>query len=67
MNWEVDERLQAVHGHEYVLWLDTNEVRSARGTEWCGLMFTDCTHPLQNVICDAERVHGWRESTKEKT
>ena len=52
---------------EFLAWVDSG-VRTVRrvgdsehsvfapGTT----IFTDCTHPLQNKICDESRIQGWR-------
>lgn len=24
------------------------------------VIFTDCTHPIQNVLCDESQIQGWR-------
>ncbi len=52
---------------EFQVWLG-NSVRSVRrigngnssnfspGT----VVFTDCDHPSQNVLCDVSRIKGWR-------
>jgi hypothetical protein len=53
--------------HDFELWMDDGSIRLARrvgnrsdsltpGT----MAFTDCRHPLQNVICDESRIQAWR-------
>lgn len=49
------------------LWMRDGSVRRARrvGNESLNitpgtLIFTDCQHPLQNVVCDERDVQGWR-------
>lgn len=53
--------------HDFELWMDDGHVRRARrvgnrslsitpGT----MVFTECKHPLSNVICDESRIRAWR-------
>lgn len=58
MEWEVEEPLPYL-GLEFEVWLKNDSVRRVR--RMMGhLVFTDCTHPMQNVICRPENVAGWR-------
>ena len=54
--------------HMFRVWLDCGAVRLARR---CGndgpmtpgqMIFLDCSHPIQNVICDESRIRAWRIS-----
>ena len=58
MEWEVSEPIPVVR-HDLEVWLDDGSIRIVR---WCfgWLVFQDCLHPLQNMLCDASRVRGWR-------
>lgn len=72
MEWEVNEAMPKYDDlREFEVWLSNGSVRTVRrignrstlyspGT----LVFTDCTHPQQNVLCDEENVIGWRHSGK---
>ena len=65
--WECGERLPYLDdSHEFEVWID-NYVRTVRrigdnslsltpGT----LVFTDCTHPAQNVLCHEPLIKAWR-------
>ena len=51
----------------FQVWLDDGSVRRARRVgNWSTalnpgtLCFTDCTHPLANVICHEPRIRAWR-------
>jgi hypothetical protein len=51
-------------GSEARVWLSNGSVRRVKRDSTHGyLHFTDCTHPLQNVYCDSEKVKAWRLDT----
>jgi uncharacterized protein len=46
---------------EAEVWLTNGQVRRVfRSTGQGGIRFTDCRHPLSNVICDDSLVVAWR-------
>ncbi len=47
------------------LWLTNDSIRQARNDWVNGLIFTDCTEPHQNIVCDESRVMGWRLASGE--
>ena len=55
------------------LWLGGSNVRKARMSDGRSiytpgvLLFTDCTHPLQNALVDLDRVKGWRPNAARRT
>lgn len=70
MEWNVDDRLPRYESRFPIeVWSGRN-VRHARrigfresdestlspGT----LVYTDCTHPMQNMLCDESKIIGWR-------
>lgn len=60
MDWEVQEKLPS-WVTEAIVWMKNGEVRHIRRLAWMNQpYFTDCVHPLQNVLCDEEKVIGWR-------
>jgi hypothetical protein len=53
--------------HSFQVWLDNGEVRNVRRAGNDGfifspgtLYFTDCVHPLQNMLCHEDRIRAWR-------
>lgn len=66
MDWEVHEAMPKYDDiHQFLIWngKDVRRVRRAGNHEnfWPGqLLYTDCVHPLQNVICDERSVVGWK-------
>lgn len=62
--WEVQERVPFI-GSELEVWVN-GQVRTAKRVAWSQsltpgtLVFTDCTHPAQNVLCHEPLVQGWR-------
>jgi hypothetical protein len=72
LDWEVDERMPRYDDiREFEVWLSDGSVRTVRrvggksnyytpGT----LVFLDCTHPMQNALCDEDRIMGWRHNGK---
>lgn len=65
--WNVDERMPKyddIRSFEVFVFGYKRRVRRignrsrffAPGT----LIFTDCTHPLQNVLCDEQQISAWR-------
>jgi hypothetical protein len=74
--WEVTERIPRnyVDGpRDFEVWMRDGSVRQVQfvGMDSTFLTpgtfaFTDCTHPLQNVICDDDRIVGWRERQRAK-
>ncbi len=65
--WEVQERMPKYNDiNEFEVWVDGN-VRSVRRVgNWSlsitpgTLVFTDCTQPMQNVLCHEPLIQGWR-------
>ena len=55
------------------LWLGGSNVRRARMSDGRSvympgvLLFSDCTHPLQNAVVDLDRVKGWRPNATPHT
>ena len=51
-----------IHGERLQVWMRSGAVREALSHYACApyLMFTDCTHPLQNAICHPDGVMAWR-------
>lgn len=55
------------------LWLGGSNVRRARMSDGRSiytpgvLLFSDCTHPLQNAVVDLDRVKGWRPTAARRT
>lgn len=70
MDWNVEEKMPRYDDiREFQVWMGCGNTRKVRragnhsmvvspGT----LMFTDCTHPMQNIICDEQSIKGWRYS-----
>lgn len=66
--WEIEERMPRFDDmREFNVWLVDGSVRTVRriGNRSHfltpgSLAFTDCTHPMQNVLCDESNVVGWR-------
>jgi hypothetical protein len=53
--------------NEYQVWVygDVRRVRRVGNKSVLTpgtLIYTDCTHPLQNVICDEKNVLAWRRT-----
>lgn len=51
---------------ELEVWLDDNSVRKVKLGHGFGYRFTDCTHPMQNAICDIERIRAFRILEKDR-
>ena len=72
--WNVDDRLPRYESRFPIEVWDGRSVRKARrigfresdrGTLSPGtLVYTDCTHPMQNMLCDESAVMGWRYLAK---
>lgn len=65
MDWKISTRVPYLD-LPFRVWLADNSVRAVRYVRTMmglTLHFTDCTHPMQNVICDAEKVWGWMLAT----
>lgn len=67
MDWETEEKLPFTLDETLRFQVWTGEgVRTVRRvgksvSMWPGtLVYTDCTHPIQNVLCSESDVKGWR-------
>lgn len=68
MDWQIEDRMPRYDDiREFEVWLRNGSTRTVRRVGNRSLRFTpgmllytDCTHPLQNVICDESDVVGWR-------
>jgi hypothetical protein len=65
MDWILGNPTHAqfyVHGERLQVWMRNGDVREVFGHYACApyLMFTDCTHPLQNMCCVPDDIMGWR-------
>jgi hypothetical protein len=67
--WEVNEKMPRYDDiREFEVWVygQARRVRRAGNRSLTvspgTLEFTDCTHAMQNVICDERAVQGWRIS-----
>lgn len=67
MEWEVDAKMPRFEDrYHFDVWIgdDVREVRRTGNREnffSSGLLvYTDCTHPFQNVICNEPDIKGWR-------
>ena len=66
-DWELAERMPRyddINLHQVWVFGQVRSVRRVgnRSTFYTPgtLVFTDCTHPMQQAICDDELVNGWR-------
>lgn len=65
MDWQIGNRVPYL-GLPFKVWLNDGSVRATKYVRTMMgpmLHFIDCTHPLQNVVCDPENVRGWRLAT----
>lgn len=65
MDWNISNRVPLLMAPLRV-WMDDGSVRSVRHERTLmgfTLHFTDCCHPLQNVICPSEQVQAWSLAT----
>lgn len=67
LDWNVDEKMPRYDDlREFEVWIRGSVRRVRRiGNRSCALepgtlAYTDCTHPMQNIICDERAVQGWR-------
>jgi len=67
MAWEIDEKMPRFDDvHYFDVWIDDSVRRVRRiGNRSTSLspgvlVFTDCTHPMQNVLCYEPLVKAWR-------
>lgn len=67
MDWIHDAKLPRYDDiHEFEVWIygDARKVRRAGNNSMSltpgTLIFTDCTHPMQNVLCHEPDVMAWR-------
>ena len=63
--WILGNKVPRINGAEFQVQLRDNSVRSVKVNplkdHWT-LWFTDCTHPMQNAICDDFQIIAWREA-----
>ena len=71
MDWITEEKMPRFDDvHEYDVWIKgcTRSVRRIgnRGSMFQPgtLVYTDCTHPMQNILCCEEDIEGWRKTER---
>ena len=64
------EGVPPLSAHPYDIW-DGKQVRHVRYTQpeewWLSmwpytLIYTDCTHPMQNILCSERYIKAWRSA-----
>ena len=61
--WQIDSKPIYIEGVSIELQMQDDSLRVC---EWrnngysAAMLFQDCTHPLQNMIVDTEKIKAWR-------
>jgi len=71
MDWNTEEKMPRFDDvHEYDIWINgcTRSVRRVGNRESMfspgTLIYTDCTHPQQNILCHEDEIEGWRKTER---
>jgi hypothetical protein len=63
--WVLGQNVPRINNIEFQVQLKDDSVRTVNLRplldHWT-LWFTDCTHPLQNAICNDSQIVAWREA-----